>query len=210
MAGKRYNILVLFLFLAVILVLFSSDAFYAADLDRLNQELDKQQQQAQPLTQDNLWGELVKLAFFLALIVGAAWSLVRLFGNKANQRMQGNWIRIVDEVIIGQNRAILLCQVEDRLYAVGVTEHNISLLFEVDATRIRDEIEEGPYINPGAEKVRDAASWIQSFTGKLTNKRVKSIVRPMDFHSLMEEQAKRLQNLDNTFPDYNQNESKNE
>ncbi len=44
------------------------------------------------------------------LIVAAAWSIIRLFGRQLSRKIQGDWLYVADEVMIGQNRGIVLCE----------------------------------------------------------------------------------------------------
>lgn len=184
------------LVLAIIIMHLMAFSVLAADMEKLNQEFDQQQQQ-QTVDKPNLVVEFVKLVVVLGLIVGAAWSIIRLFSRQVTSRMQGTWLHVVDEVALGQNRGILLCEVGERIFAVGVTDHNISLLFEVSHPKLLEEI------SMGMENERAAVPadpW-QKFWNNLIG-RWKSVapyrppqIQKADFQSLMEEQVKRIQTL---------------
>lgn len=41
-------------------------------------------------------------------------------------------MRILDQVVIGQNRALILAEIAGKIYVLGITEHNITKLLEID------------------------------------------------------------------------------
>lgn len=184
------------LVMAIIIMHLMAFSVLAADMEKLNQEFDQQQQQ-QTVDKPNLAVEFVKLVVVLGLIVGAAWSIIRLFSRQVNSRMQGTWLHVVDEVALGQNRGILLCEVGERIFAVGVTHHNISLLFEVSHPKLLEEI------SMGMENERAAVPadpWQKFWNGLIGRWKTVAPYRPpqakkADFQSLMEEQVKRIQTL---------------
>jgi len=132
---KKY---VLVMLLALVVLQSVALPVFAADMEKLNQELDNQQQQG--LDQPNLILEFLKLLFVLALIVAAAWSVIKIFSQQVSSRMQGTWLHVVDEVTLGQNKGIILCEVGERIFAIGITDHNISLLFEITHPKLLEEI----------------------------------------------------------------------
>ncbi len=127
---------------ALIFMHFAMGTALAVDnIEDLQTELQKENVESP--ASSNLTLDFIKLFFVLALILGAAWFIVRLFGKKASIQQQGNWLHVVDQVILGQNRGIVLCEVGQKVYAVGVTDHNISLLFEVNNDKLLEEISTG-------------------------------------------------------------------
>lgn len=168
----------------------------AVDMEKLNQELDSQPQEAD---KPNLVVEFFKLLVVLVLIVAAAWSIIKLFSRQATTRMQGTWLHVVDEVTLGQNKGIILCEVGEKIFAVGVTDHNISLLFEVTHPKLLEEISiemDSRPTNPapGLQFVWDSLS---SRWGRALPRRSPERKRT-DFQFLMEEQVKRIQNISST------------
>jgi flagellar protein FliO/FliZ len=173
---------------AVIILLSASAALAVDNINDLNQEINKQPDLP---TGHNIAWDFVKLVLALAVIVGAAWAIVRMFGKQASTRMQGTWLHTVDELMLGQNRGLVLCEVAGKIYAVGVTDHNINLLFEVDNPQILKEISEGNYHQQ--QQNRDVIKNTAEKFRELFNK--KEAVMVKDFHSLMQEQGKRLSSL---------------
>lgn len=149
MVSVRRKYLVIFLLSIVIVNIFAVNAI-AADMDTLQSTLDEQQENN--TRSYNLWAEFFKLIVALGLIIGTAWSAIRIFGNRANSRMQGTWLRIVDEVVLGQNRGVVLCEVGEKLYALGVTDHNVSFLFEVNNPKLIEDISVANSVNESGDK----------------------------------------------------------
>jgi flagellar protein FliO/FliZ len=195
---KRFrNNSILVVLLTVIVLQIAVCPVAAADMEKLNQELDSQ---PQAMDKPNLVIEFIKLLVALVLIVAAAWSIIKVFSRQVTSRMQGTWLRVVDEVTLGQNKGIILCEVGEKVFAVGVTDHNISVLFEVTHPKLLEEIsmemENKPANLPsdGLQKLRNALNhrW-----GKAVPHRVPETNRA-DFQTLMEEQVKRIQNISST------------
>ncbi len=195
--SKRKTMILIILTLimtAGMLLVVNNHGLAIDDISQLQNELSRETGvDSQP---KNVAVEFIKLLFILALIVGAAWSVVRLFGQKATARMQGTWLHVVDEVILGQNRGIVLCEVGERIYAVGVTDHNISLLFEINHPKLLEEIASGEYSSgAGADNARVFKDGINKLF-----KSGDSLANRKNFHYLMEEQNQRLQDAFNYDP----------
>ncbi len=173
----------------VILNIYAADVLAIDDIQALQNELGQDTPAANQT--NNVAVEFIKLLFILVLIIGAAWSVVKIFGQKATARLQGTWLHVVDEVILGQNRGIIICEVGQKIYAVGVTDHNISLLFEISNPKLMEEIASGDYTfhnkQDNLKIFRNGVSRLFAGRDSLSNKK--------NFHSLMEEQNKRLEDI---------------
>ena len=191
MLSLRRKYLVVLLVLIITIHIFPVMTI-AADMDSLNATLAEQE--VDNTRSYNLWVEFIKLLVVLAIIIGAAWSVIRIFNNKATSKMQGNWLYIVDEVLLGQNRGIALCKVGEKLYALGVTDHNISVLFEIDNPELLEEISASSNVVMDESKI----STFNPIKSKLNN-----ILRPgpkspplkSNFHTLISEQLQKLEQI---------------
>ncbi|QGT99178.1 Regulator of sigma S factor FliZ [Candidatus Syntrophocurvum alkaliphilum] len=179
--------------LIIIFVFTNCDTSLAVDLSELNRELEQQDQTN--IENQNLVLEFLKLIIVLGLIIGAAWSLVRLFSRYGNSKTQGTWINVVDEVMLGQNRGIVLCEVGGKIYAIGITDNNINMLFEVDNPKLLEDISENQAEDDltNNKKFNDLNHKLRSFFGmeKLSVKSRK------DFKNIMESHTKKLDELSN-------------
>lgn len=191
---KRQATIVLLMAIALVVV-FAASAGALENFDKFNQTLNQQQTTVSNGT--NIGWEIVKLILILGLILGAAWSVVRLFGQRSAARMQGRWLQVVDEILLDHNRSIVLCKAGNIIYGLGVTDHNISLLFRVDDNKIHQEIEK--YL--GEETIFPAStySW-KSMVNSIFKPRQANKPGRKEFHWLIEEQARRLDDLAQTNP----------
>lgn len=182
------------LFLAILIIhIFAGSVLAINDISDLDKELDRQQ--VPDSRSSNLWLDFLKLVLVLALIIAAAWSIIRLFSRQITAKMQGTWLNVVDEVALGQNRGIVLCEIGGKIYALGVTDHSISLLFEVNNPDLLDDISrEAAMVKTENQPNRD---WWQKIGALISGRSVRPKTRPVqkDFHLMVEEQARRLQNI---------------
>jgi flagellar protein FliO/FliZ len=185
---KRITPLILLAFL--MLVMLAGNVWAIDNMSDLNQELDKEL--ASSDRSSSLWLDFLKLIVVLGLIIAAAWSVIRIFGKQVNQKMQGSWLHVVDEVILGQNRGIVLCEIGEKLYALGVTDHSISFLFEVDSPKLREEISQID-ISPEDKLTGAGLSELKKKLKALGFRKSKPDRK--DFSLLMGEQVRRLEQL---------------
>ncbi len=185
--AKKYALAML---LAVLLVqILAWPVSAVEDMQSFNQEYDKTQAPAVPST--NLWWEGIKIIVVLGLIVAAAWTVIRVFNRQARRRLQGNWLHVVDEVMLGQNRGIVLCEVGQRLYALGVTDHNITCLFEIDNPQLMKEISQQALEGFNQDEPNP---WIKTLSDFVDRRRAPAPQKE-EFHQLMEEQIKRMRSI---------------
>lgn len=187
--GKRHKGIAILLLTMVLIHFAAGFALAVEDITDVQNELDRQQ--GSNTQQTNLWWEFVKLMFILMLLIGAAWSVVHLLRNNTAGRVQGTWVHIVDEVALGPNRGIALCEVGGKIYAVGVTDHQVNLLFEVDHPQLLDEISREPVLTRSIPNQSPLANVLNQLLSKSRAKPGAS----SDFSLMIAEQTKRLQNL---------------
>ncbi|PKM77672.1 MAG: flagellar biosynthetic protein FliO [Firmicutes bacterium HGW-Firmicutes-15] len=189
---KKYLMVLVVLLLALTLFL-TGTALGVDNIQDLNNALNQEQPKVES---NNLWFSFLKLILVLMVIIAAAWSIIRLFAKQVSTKMQGSWLHVVDEVMLGQNRGLVLCEVSGKIYALGVTDGQINLLFEVDNPKLLEEISTGDYtINEKKELplMNSINSW---FNRKI--KMEKGTSSPKNFHLLMQEQNKRIKDV--SFP----------
>ncbi len=184
---RRWFLLAL---LFVFMFVLASSALAVDNIQDLNKELNNQQPTNVKST--NLWLSFFQLIIVLGLIVAAAWSIIRLFGKQINAKMQGTWMHVVDEVSLGQNRGIVLCEVGGKIYALGVTDKEINMLFEVDNPKLMDEISQGNYelVPPNQDPW---TPWVNELLQRLRLR--KGPQAPMNFQNLMKEQSQKIKDI---------------
>lgn len=186
---RQLTIILLFMTIALLWI-FAANAL-AANFDKFDQTLN--QQQTPVVSDTNIWLEIVKLILILGLILGAAWSVVRLFGQRSTAKMQGRWLQVVDEILLDHNRSIVLCKAGNVIYGLGVTDHNISLLFRVDDNKIHQEIEK--YLGDQTIFPSNTYSWKGMVNSIFKPRQTHKPGSRKEFHWLIEEQARRLDDL---------------
>lgn len=192
MISFKHRYVSIFIIALVLVSIFALNVLAVEDFNAVEKAIDSQK--VENTKAPNLFLNFVKLIFILALIVGAAWSIIRLFGKKASSRLQGTWIHVVDEVMLGQNRGIVLCEAGEKVYAIGVTDHNISVLFEVDNPKMLEEISQSNITVVNNETVLPWNNWKEVVAGIFKPRKSVSGV-PDNFHALIEQQARRLDEL---------------
>lgn len=188
---RRHHVIMLVIMLMVAFV-FVADAAAVENMTEFNQAYDQQDTSGTQNHSSLLWN-FIKLVIVLGLLIGAAWSIIKLFGRQAAAKMQGNWLHLVDEVIMGQNRGLVLCEIAGKIYALGVTDHNINLLFEINDPQLVKEISE-----TNLEELIEQNASVQDIADKLKGLfriKQKSPLTGKNFHILMEEQAKKLHSI---------------
>lgn len=187
--GLRYKkrLFILLLLLATIHI-FSMNAWAVENFSDLDQALN--QEQATRDRGTSIWVEFLQLILVLLLILGAAWSIIRLVGRKTVNRVQGTWLHVVDEVVLGQNRGIVLCEAGGKVYALGVTDHSITVLFQVDNSKLLEEIGQGTYhLQATVAETPDLKKILTGFFKKANND------SSQDFQALIKEQVNRLDEI---------------
>ncbi len=182
---------------AVFLILFCAAGTCLAvdDIEQVNMALD---QESTPQPEDNyLLISFVKLVAVLVVIILAVWLVIRLFSKQIRSRMQGSWLRIIDEVSLGQNRGVVLCEIGGKIYALGVTDHQINLLFDLEDPDLIADIE---LAGMEAATAGDTAStgWearINHWLSLLGGKHYQRNAAPRDFHRLVQEQGRRMKDI---------------
>ncbi|HHV35330.1 MAG TPA: flagellar biosynthetic protein FliO [Syntrophomonadaceae bacterium] len=75
---------------------------------------------------------LLRLVLSLLIVIVLAFLVIKFFQRQMPFTRSGRWMRILDQVVIGQNRALLLTEIAGKIYVLGVTDHNITKLLEID------------------------------------------------------------------------------
>jgi flagellar protein FliO/FliZ len=182
---------------------------YAVDsVDEINRAIDGPAAVSSEGT--NLGLNALKLVIILVLIIAAAWIVIKLFSRSAQNKMQGRYLHVTDEVILGQNRGIVLCSLGSKIYALGVTDHHISLLFEIQEKSVLEEMMQNQLLQDEQQEYLNIKSVFSKFLGGFKkNSRGSDYTKsPLkrDFHKIMQDQVYRLKgNLLDEFWDENKN-----
>lgn len=91
----------------------------------------------------SLWSTvayLVSLFLVFAVVVGLAYFTARTFGNKAMRRLAAQGGRVHLQLPLGNNRSVCVVEVLGRVFVLGVTDNNITLISEIDDPDLLAEI----------------------------------------------------------------------
>lgn len=188
MQNKTRFILIIILIISVLTGNGIEQCYAIDNFEQVTQELNK----SEPMVTSNesVFLNFIKLFCVLAVIILFTWIILKLFSHQVRNKIQGRWIQVIDEIVLGQNKGIVLCKINQQLYALGITDHQINLLFEIDDLELIKLINE-------TEKVPDhnysfKPKLFKSVLNKnnLQDKQVKQ-----DFHLLMQAQINKIKNM---------------
>lgn len=119
---------------AVLLVAAPSWAAPLGDLDY---------QEPEAVAPPSMGSLLLRLFISLIVVLGLAFFVLKYLQKRTAISQTGRWIRVIDQVGIGPNKALLLAEIAGRLYVLGVTDHNISKILEIkEASQVEAILEE--------------------------------------------------------------------
>lgn len=82
---------------------------------------------------------LAKMVLSLAVIAGFAYAALRLVPRKLSLLPGGDFISVYDQYFLGPNKGIYIAEIGGRVVALGVTDHNITVISEIsDPDLIRE------------------------------------------------------------------------
>jgi flagellar biogenesis protein FliO len=76
--------------------------------------------------------ELLYAFFLFGLVLVLAWLSTRLVGYRMGLAARGRMVRVLEQVPAGRERMIMLLEVGGRVYLVGSTSEQISLIDAID------------------------------------------------------------------------------
>ncbi|MGE5421909.1 MAG: FliO/MopB family protein [Ignavibacteriales bacterium] len=178
----------------------------AVSMNSEQQKVDLNYSQPEKAETPNVFWMVIQLILALGLIVLLAWGLIQLFGNRANNKLQGRWIRVVDEIMLGQNRGIIAMETGGRVFLVGVTDHQISMLLELDDNQLVQDMlaagyENNQTANPGLEAI------IKQIKDRIPGAKSE---KSEQFHSVMDDKLKSLERMNHRLRNINDIGEKND
>ena len=86
-------------------------------------------------------GLFLRLIVSLVIIVGLAYLTVKVLRKNIRVLSRGTAINVLDQYAFSLNKAVYITQIAGRVYVLGVTDHNISLITEITDRNVIDELE---------------------------------------------------------------------
>lgn len=75
---------------------------------------------------------LFQAVFLFGLVLGLAWLSTRMIGMRMGLAARGRMIRVLENVPVGRERSVMLLEVGGRVYLVGSTSDQISLIDAIE------------------------------------------------------------------------------
>ncbi len=91
-----------------------------------------------PVSWWSAFAYLISLFAVFAVVVVMAYFAARFIGGRFNARMSASGGRVLENLPLGPNRSVCAVEMAGRVFLLGVTDHNITLLGEIED---RDMIE---------------------------------------------------------------------
>ncbi|HLV08926.1 MAG TPA: flagellar biosynthetic protein FliO [Halanaerobiales bacterium] len=101
--------------------------------------------------------EIIKIAFYLLLVLGIIYLTAYLYKNKMMGQKQGRYIRVLDRTYLNSKASLILLEVNERVLLLGISDNKIELL---------NEWESGEFQMISGERNKSFRDYLQSFTGK--------------------------------------------
>lgn len=127
---------------------------YGVPMESEQQKVQLDYQETQKIETPSVFWMVVQMILALCLILVLAWGMIRIFGGNLRGRTQGRHMRVLDEINLGPNRGMVVVEVGGKVFIVGITDHQISMLGELDDKGIIEDMRmtymENPYVPSAA------------------------------------------------------------
>ncbi|NLB17492.1 MAG: flagellar biosynthetic protein FliO [Syntrophomonadaceae bacterium] len=104
----------------------------AIPVENEDQKIEMSYETPQKIENGNVFWLVIQMILALALIIFLAWGMIRFFGRSMNTSFQGRWIKVIEQISLGTNRSISVIEIGGRSFLIGITDHSISLLTEIE------------------------------------------------------------------------------
>ncbi|NLC08054.1 MAG: FliO/MopB family protein [Syntrophomonadaceae bacterium] len=142
-------------------------------------------------------GLLFKILVSVLVIVILSYGLIRLFG-KGLKLQGGTWISILDHVSLGPNRGIYLVDIGGKVLVLGMTDHNMVKIMEIEDDAIIAEmrLDQSSFDDSTLRKWKRRINRFGSSSNNHTSIDPQNQLKQrLNFHATIEEQLKRMQGL---------------
>lgn len=123
----------------------------------------------EPAKPPNLFWELIKVVFSLAIVLGVAYLIFQFLSKRSPLFTRGQFITIIENTFIAPNKSISIVEVGNRFLIVGVTEQNITLLTEITDNQVIAIFKEKKNGNENDQTNNSFEGYLASFLSKVGN-----------------------------------------
>lgn len=114
------------------------------------------------------WAQIIFSLLSLVLILGLLIYGSRWVIKKNNITMKSKHIKIVDRVMLGQDKSIVVADIFNKLYILGISGQQITLLKELNDVELTEDDKKAPddFSTIFAESMKTQFSQLKSRFGK--------------------------------------------
>lgn len=193
MVSGRGRAIALLVLMAFMIAAFAVQPAQAVTMKSESQKVQLQYEKPQTDPAPSVFWMIIQMLLALGLIVFLAWGFIQVLGRKMNTKAQGRWIRVVDEVVVGQNKGIMALEIGGRAFLIGVTDHHISMLLELDDQKLVEDM-----IAAGYEDQAPASELVNTFVSKLrTSITGEQRSEVTGFHHVLDDKVRNLERMSN-------------
>lgn len=87
-----------------------------------------------------LFKALLQFFFLFGLVLVLAWLTTRFVGQRMGSPMGGSSLRVLQHIPAGRDRSIMLLEVGGRVYLLGITAHQVTLLDALDDPEVLERV----------------------------------------------------------------------
>ncbi|WP_409340964.1 flagellar biosynthetic protein FliO [Paenibacillus sp. MBLB4367] len=165
------------LFSSVVLLGFTQSSFAA-------------QEEAPPVGDGfSVYGMLFQVMFFLLLIIGLFFVIIKFIAKKNKQFSTGRAVKNLGGVALGQNKSVQIVEIGNSLFVLGVGD-NVQLISQIsdpdEIEQIRDNM--APKAPVDLQSFTSFAKWVRS----LRKKEQTEEELPASFHELFADRMKQV------------------
>ncbi len=133
---------------------------------------------------------LFKMVLSLAVIFGLSYAGLKIFPRKLSLLPGGDFISVYDQYSLGPNKGIYIAEIGGKVVALGVTDHNISVIAEIADQDLIREMRENLVTSKRPNNWEETkAKLLQSIMGSASPN------NQMPFSSHLRQQISKLQDI---------------
>lgn len=137
----------------------------------------------------SVYGMLLQVTFFLLLIIGLFFVIIRFLSKKNRQFSSGRAVKNLGGVALGQNKSVQVVEIGNSLYVLGVGD-DVQLISQIndpdEIQQIRDTIAHRPSVD--FPSVGSLTNWFQS----LRKKEQTEEELPASFHEMFADKMRQV------------------
>lgn len=138
-------------------------------------------------TSNSLVLDLVKMFFFLLLILGLIYFLLKYLGKRTKLYRQASILENLGGISVGQNKSIQIIRVDQKVYLVGVG-NNVELLQEIDDESVIERM-----LSENKNEI-STALLPEKLLNKFTKRNQNQTVKETDFKQTLETKLAKMKN----------------